>query len=517
MDDNLWLAQSWFREQIEVDAMSRFSRTLLIAMLSVGFFASNAFVVPVSAQSAAGTTNAGANTVDPNIEALAKKTLQNAQAGIMDRSTLTRQANVIATPALVKDVAKSLRALGALTAFSFLQRQTAVDPKNHERSTGYIFLATFGKKRFNWYLDLTSKKKIASIRIWPYEAKMHLGEDRLLEAIASKVTAESEKGDFSGAIVLAKNGRPVFSRASGFADREQKIANTLETRFRIGSMNKMFTAVATLQLVEAGKIRLDAPFGVYVPDYPNKTVSSKVTIRELLTHTGGTGDIFGPKFGAHRLQLRTLDDYMHLFGSRGLTYTPGSRFQYSNYGFVLLGIVIEKVSGESYYRYVRQHVYEPAGMTSTGSAPENQPVQNRSIGYTMDHGKIQPNTDMLPYRGTSAGGGYSTVGDLLRFANALQSNTLLDAHYTQMLTKGKVDMPTPPDVHLRYAFGFGDQMINGNRCFGHDGGAPGMSGNLAICPGPGYTVVVLENIDPPAADQLSDFVLNRLPLTPSLR
>jgi CubicO group peptidase (beta-lactamase class C family) len=121
-------------------------------------------------------------------------------------------------------------------------------------------------------------------------------------------------------------------------------------------------------------------------------------------------------------------------------------------------------------------------------------------------GQWRPNTDTLPYRGTSAGGGYSTVEDLLRFANALQNNELLDALYTEMLTTGKVDTPMG-----RYGYGFSDQLIGGVRCFGHGGGAPGMNGDLEICPGPGYVIAVLSNLDPPAAGRVSEFITNRLP------
>jgi CubicO group peptidase (beta-lactamase class C family) len=140
-------------------------------------------------------------------------------------------------------------------------------------------------------------------------------------------------------------------------------------------------------------------------DYPNKDVASKVTIHQLLTHTGGTGDFFGPEFNAHRLELRTLQDYIKLFGQRGPEFEPGSQWAYSNYGFLLLGVVIERVSGQSYYDYVRDHVYSPAGMTSTDSLPEDQDVPQRSIGYTkMDGGETwRPNSDTLPYRGLPPG------------------------------------------------------------------------------------------------------------------
>jgi D-alanyl-D-alanine carboxypeptidase len=335
-----------------------------------------------------------------------------------------------------------------------------------------------------------------------------LSEGELLTALRRKLDEESTAGRFSGAALLARNGKTVFAQAYGVADREKKTPNTLKTRFRLGSMNKMFTAVATLQLVQSGKLDLKAPFGKYLTDYPNKDVASKVTIEQLLSHTGATGDIFGPEFDKHRLELKTLQDYVNLYGNRALEFEPGSRWQYSNYGFLLLGVLIEKVSGQSYYDYVRDQIYKPAGMTGTASEPEEQMVAERSIGYTrFTGGAPSPNTDTLPYRGTSAGGGYSTVEDLLRFASALQTNKLLNAQNTEMLTTGKVDTPGG-----KYAYGFGDANINGTRCFGHGGGAPGMNGELKICPGPGYVVAVLANMDPPAASRVADFITNRLPM-----
>jgi D-alanyl-D-alanine carboxypeptidase len=335
----------------------------------------------------------------------------------------------------------------------------------------------------------------------------HLNDKELAAAARKKLEQEAAADRFSGAVMVTKNGKPILAEAYGLADREHKIPNTLKTRFRIGSMNKMFTAVAVLQLAEARKLDVKDPFGKYVPDYPNKDVAAKVTIHELLTHTGGTGDIFGAEFEAHRLELRTLQDYVKLYGNRGLAFEPGSRWEYSNYGYILLGVLIEKVSGQSYYDYVREHVYVPAGMTSTGSEPEDQQVPDRSIGYTkMGGGPWHPNADTLPYRGTSAGGGYSTVEDLQKFAAALQQNKLLDALYTEKLITGKVNA-----MGARYAYGFEDQLINGAHCFGHGGGAPGMNGELQICRNLGYVVAVLANMDPPAATRISSFITNRLP------
>lgn len=344
----------------------------------------------------------------------------------------------------------------------------------------------------------------------PEFALPHLSQGELIAALQSRVDRQTAADVFSGTVLIAKNGSPVFERAYGQADRASNTPNTMDTRFRIGSMNKMFTATSVMQLVQAGKIDLDKPFGTYLTDYPNKTMASSVTIRQLLTHTGGTGDIFGPEFAKNRLKLRTLQDYIDLYGSRPLRFKPGSKWEYSNYGFILLGAVIEKVTGQSYYDYVQQHIYAPAGMTSTSSEPEDVSVPNRSVGYmTGNDGKWQPNTDTLPYRGTSAGGGYSTVGDLLRFANALEQHALLNAKYTDMMTGAQVQTPDRGS----YGFGFEQQNINGTMCFGHGGGAPGMNGSLEICPRSAYVIAVLSNLDPPAASRVSDFIASRLPLT----
>jgi CubicO group peptidase (beta-lactamase class C family) len=335
------------------------------------------------------------------------------------------------------------------------------------------------------------------------------GEEQLVEAAKGRIAELVKDDKFSGAVLVTKNGKAILAEAHGLADREKKFPNSLSTKFRIGSMNKMFTAVSILQLAQAGKIKLSEPLGKYITDYPNKDAASKVTIQELLTHTGGAGDIFGPQFQEHRKDLRSLQDYVNLYGKRGLEFEPGSRWEYSNYGFLLLGVVVERVNGKSYYDYVRENVYTPAGMSSSGSLAEDETVANRSIGYTSFGGStLHPNTDTLPYRGTSAGGGYSTVEDLQRFAAALMGHKLLNADYTDLLTTGKVATPRGG----KYAFGYFDEGAeSGSRHFGHGGGAPGMNGELQIYPQSGYVIAVLSNLDPPAASRVSEFIANRLP------
>jgi len=149
-----------------------------------------------------------------------------------------------------------------------------------------------------------------------------LTESEAIAAVKAQVEKNVAADRFAGTVQVAKNGKVLFSGAYGLADRQKNIPNTLDTRFRIGSMNKMFTAVAVLQLVEAGKIRLTDPLGKNITDYPNQEIATKVTIHQLLTHTGGTGDIFGPEFDKHRKQLRTLNDMWRCMASAALSLSP---------------------------------------------------------------------------------------------------------------------------------------------------------------------------------------------------
>ena len=340
-------------------------------------------------------------------------------------------------------------------------------------------------------------------------ALRHMSDQQLIFALSKRLEEETASGRFAGVVLLAKEGKPIFAQAYGKADREHHSANTLQTEFSLASMNKMFTAVALMQQVQAKTVALDDPLGKYLPDYPNKELAAKVTIGELLTNTGGTGDIWGPAFDQHRLKLHTPQDYIHLYGNRALRFEPGSRWEYSNYGFILLGAVIEKVSGENYGDYVREHIFKPAGMTSTGSGTTDEAILHRSVNYTkMGTTHWIPNTNTLPSGGTPAGGGFSTAGDLLRFANALQENKFLDVYYTKLMTTGRIVTPFG-----REAYGFGVQTINGNQCFGHNGSGRGVNGDLEICLDSKYAIVVVTNIDPPAAEQISAFIAARLPVT----
>ena len=302
-------------------------------------------------------------------------------------------------------------------------------------------------------------------------------------------------GAFSGAALVAKDGQPILVRAYGDAERSFNVANRSDTKFNLGSMGKMFTAVAVLQLVERGSLSLDGLIADYAPEYPNPDVATRVTIRQLLTHTSGLGNYWTRDFmQASKDRFREIRDYLPLFTAESLRFPPGSRYAYSNAGFMVLGYLIERVTGRSYFEYVRDNVYRPAGMANTDAYEVDYVVANRAVGYTTAGarpGEVKSNLFLHVVKGGAAGGGYSTVGDLLAFANALLANELLSPEYTALAVGGKVE--SGPGT--RYGFGFIEQTANGSRIVGHGGGFYGISGYLGMFVDQGYTVALLSNAD----------------------
>jgi len=331
--------------------------------------------------------------------------------------------------------------------------------------------------------------KIAAFAVRPTPRPPDLALPRLTEAqalaaLSARIDELVAADRFSGVVLVARDGKALLEKKGGKANRETGAPITANTRFRIGSMNKMFTAVATLRLAGMRKLSLDDSVQKYLPGTLTRDDATKVTIRHLLTHTAGTGDIFGPDFEKNRLTLREHGDYLKLYAERPLLHPPGAEWRYSNFGYVLLGAIIERVTGTTYYNAVRREVFDPAGMTATGSEPESETVENRSAGYMRRNDAWTPNVDTLPWRGTAAGGGYSTARDLLRFAQALDSGKLISK---EMLTQAT----TPLKEH--YGYGFGIQGEGPLRSYGHGGGAPGMNGDLRIYPALGVVLVGLSN------------------------
>ncbi len=333
--------------------------------------------------------------------------------------------------------------------------------------------------------------------------------DRFASAAGRHLAALAKSDALSGVVLIAKNGKAVFAHAYGLANRADGIPNRVDTRFNMASMGKMFTAVAVLQLVEAGKIAsLQDKVGKYLPAYPNKAVREQVTLAQLLTHTSGMGNFWEQMADKAKDRYSAVSDYVPLFADEKLQFEPGKGFAYSNNGFTVLGLIIEAVSGKTYFDYVRQNIYHPCGMADTEAYEMDEPVARMATGYSRSMekpGQLVSNIYVLPFKGGPAGGAYTTAGDLLKFADALMGFRLLNRDDTELLTRGKVDYGT-----RRYAYGFTEETINGHRLIGHGGGNTGIADELMIFTDLGYTVVILTNGDVENFWDVQNFVKREL-------
>ncbi len=312
----------------------------------------------------------------------------------------------------------------------------------------------------------------------------------LADDIDAAMSQLVELGRFSGTVLVAKDGDIVYAKAFGEANKDHGVANVLETRFNIGSIGKTITGVAIMQLVESGKVALDAPVASYLEDFPH---GDAITIHHLLSHTSGLANYMGhPDYRAKMARIRSVDDALPLIYDQELRFDPpGERFAYSNSGIVLLGAVIEKISGEPYRDYIRTQVLAPAGMHDTGLNYWDEVVEHRAMGYTRHYSGTFSSTIFQVPPALPDGGIETTVLDLLKFDRALLGGTLLsDASKQKMYT---------PNLE-GYAYCWMVEDRGGRRSVGHGGGAPGVSASFRRYLDDGVTIVVLSNYSRGAAE-----------------
>jgi D-alanyl-D-alanine carboxypeptidase len=274
---------------------------------------------------------------------------------------------------------------------------------------------------------------------------------------------------FSGVVLVARLGAPVFFKAYGLADRDRNVANTTTTRFNIGSINKVFTQVAIRQLVQAGRLAYTDTLGKYFPDHP-QAASRAATIEQLLTHRGGIADFFGPEFArAPKDRFASNADYFAFVSQRPPAFAPGELNAYCNGCYVALGAIVARVSGMPYEEYVARQVFARAGMTRTGYPRTDRIEPDMAIGYTRrdgGSGALTSNIAMHGVAGSAAGGGYSTAEDLLAFVRAVRAG----------------------------------EFPGAEQGLGIAGGAPGV--NAVVEARGDWTVIVLTNLDPPTGERL---------------
>ncbi len=288
---------------------------------------------------------------------------------------------------------------------------------------------------------------------------------RALDTYFGKLLASDA---FSGNVLVAKDGIAVYQQSFGFADRANKVPNDSATRFNLGSINKTFTQIAIQQLVARGNFSLTDTVGKLLPDYPQE-MTRAATVDQLLHHSAGVADFFGEQFSATaKDRFRSNADYYKFVSGLKPLFRPGARRQYCNGCYIVLGAIIERVSGISYEQYVQENIFKPAGMPLTGPLQTDDLNQNVAIGYTQQTSAkhLRSNVLMHGASGCAAGGGYATATDLLSYARALRDGRI-------------------PDVSPAKEVGIA-------------GGGPGINAVLEQN-GP-WTVIVLSNLDPPAAE-----------------
>ncbi len=306
-----------------------------------------------------------------------------------------------------------------------------------------------------------------------------------------------KEGDPGAAVLVAQNGRILYQNGYGYADIGNRVRITPETKFRIGSITKQFTAAAILKLQEDGKLSVDDKLSKYYPDFPH---GDEITLYHLLTHTSGLANYTNkPDFLRKVMTETTPAEIVEAIKKDKPDFNPGEKWEYCNSGYFLLGCIVEKVSGKSLETFIQETFFDPLGMKNTGMHHWNRILEREATGYSYVGGKVQRSIDWDMSWAGGAGALYSTVGDLYRWNNALFNGKVLtaaslEAAFTPaQLKDGKVAAA----VGQGYGFGWIVGKLRGLRSLAHDGALHGFVSYLMQLPDQKFTVAVLANNDPP--------------------
>ncbi len=317
-------------------------------------------------------------------------------------------------------------------------------------------------------------------------------DDEIRQELQTLMKRLADADVFSGTVLLARDGVPIFEGAYGIANKDFNAPNQIDTKFNLGSMNKMFTAVAVAQLAESGKLSFDDPLSKFLPDFPDAESAGKIQIKHLLSHTAGLGGYFSKEWrDSSRTLYRTVDDQMkRAAADEKLLFQPGTRHRYSNTGMLVAGKVIEIASGQDYYTYVREKIFTPSGMTNTDCYELDKVNPNLAVGYEKEYtdSGVTYRNNIFEHvmRGGPQGGGFSTVQDLLKFDIALRGNRLVGADYVKLLLSAKPELHSPD-------YGYGFAIEADKKIAGHGGGFPGINSNLDMFLDTPWTAAVMSN------------------------
>lgn len=322
-------------------------------------------------------------------------------------------------------------------------------------------------------------------------------QDEVSRKLDELLNKYSEMNIFSGTVLVAKDGKIIYENAFGYADVANKIPNKIDTRFNLCSIGKTFTAVLIMQLVESGKLSLTEPIVSYLPEHkiPN---SDKITIHHLLTHTSGLFNYMAhPRYQGSTSDINSIDDVMKLIEEQDLVFkTPGERMSYSNSGFIVLGKIIEKVTGKKYGDYLKEKILEPLKMTNTILPEHGKVVSNCSIGHTVDMKRKISKID-LNVPAFSDGGLHTTVEDMLKYDQALYGTALLKDDTKELMFAGGEDnlAKYKSSEFMNYGYGWRVSYMDGRKRIGHNGGIPGINTVFLRIPNDKITLIILSNYD----------------------
>jgi CubicO group peptidase (beta-lactamase class C family) len=381
--------------------------------------------------------------------------------------------------------------------------------KSYERGTAsgkpferrYFWTDVFVRRNNRWECTLAQTAPLPAPRVY-FGDKLSEDDSAIAHQTHDFLKDLSRQDRFSGVVFILKNGAPLYKGSFGNASKEHNVPNAFDTRFNLASMTKMFTGIAVAQLVEQKRLRFEDLVSGYLPGVPVAVIDG-ITVHQLLTHTSGLGSFWTGEFhNSNHAAYRTLADYLPLIKNDRPQFKPGTGWAYSNTGYLLLGLIVERISGMTYFDFVKKHVFEKAGMTSADFCEADLVNRNVASSYTRQNRYLGDTTSysspvfIAPVKGSPAGGAYASATDLMSFCSALSNHSLLSAENTEAVLAGKVPYGRP-DQRKSYGHGFANQVVNGRRIVFHDGAANGISTGLDIYPELGFAVIVLCNYDDP--------------------
>ncbi|URX63965.1 beta-lactamase family protein [Luteibacter anthropi] len=444
-------------------------------------------------------------------------------------ATLRTWAERVITPTMPKDDRAAF-----LSELMIANRESGgldvVDRRSDAHQPGMLQLAVRARRDgrqglFVLVVDPKQPDKLAQATLFPMEdaglyatwPKGPVSQEQIARLVRGAIDRLATADGFSGCVTVKVAGAVLVNECRGMAERSFAVPIDDHTRFHVGSIGKMFTAVAIAQLVESGKLSWKTTLAEALPEYPDQQLARRITLWQLLHHTAGLGDFMVDEYFQHRERYIDPGDYLSLIAHQPVTGEPGKQWNYSNAGYVLLGRIVEKVSRETYDDYIQHHVFALAGMTSSGFDRLDDVIPRLATGYYRE-GVFSRDWKAawmkLGAKGGPAGGGYSTNADLIAFATALHDGKLVNAATLSTLFDDEV--PAGPGA---YAAGFGDRLSHGVHIRGHTGGIEGTTANLQIVWETGAIVALTSNEGPTQhwmlVEHIADLLAAEAPASPA--